>query len=210
MYGRIASLGILLLLWNTPLAAQAPASIGTVDALVGDCTVVRFGDSGANALAVGTALYEGDRIRTEAGSRLRLAFADGTVVQLGESTDLLLDWFLHAPEAGTQNVLLRASSGIFRVILELVLPRAAFEVQTTTAVASVRGTDWITEATADATAIVALEGQVAIRNLQPAIAGEVVLGPGEGTTVTADAPPTAPAVWGDARRNQFIERTTVP
>jgi hypothetical protein len=37
-----------------------------------------------------------------------------------------------------------------------------------------------------------------------------VLGPGEGTTVTADAPPTAPTVWGDARRNQFIERTTVP
>jgi hypothetical protein len=210
MYGRIASLGILLLLWSTPLAAQAPASIGTVEGLVGDCTVVRFGESGASALAVGAALYEGDRIRTEAGSRLRLAFADGTVVQLGESTDLLLDWFLHAPGAGTQNVLLRASSGIFRVILELVLPRAAFEVQTTTAVASVRGTDWITEATPDATAIVALEGQVAIRNLQPAIAGEVVLGPGEGSTVTADAPPTTPTVWGDARRNQFIERTTVP
>jgi ferric-dicitrate binding protein FerR (iron transport regulator) len=207
---RIASLGIVLLaLWSTPLPAQAP-SIGRVDALVGDCTVVRFGESGASALAVGTALHEGDRIRTEVGARLRLAFVDGTVVQLGERTDLVLDWFLHAPDVGTQNVLLRVSSGIFRVILELVLPRAAFEVQTTTAVASVRGTDWITEATADATAIVALEGQVAIRNIEPALVGEVVLGPGEGTTVTADAPPTAPTVWGDARRNQFIERTTVP
>ena len=147
MVGRIASLGILLLLWSTPAPAQAP-SIGTVDALVGDGSVVRFGESGARALAVGAPLYEGDRIRTDAGSRLRLAFADGTVVQLGESTDLVLDWFLHAPDAGTQNVLLRVSSGIFRVILELVLPRAAFEVQTTTAVASVRGTDWISEVTA--------------------------------------------------------------
>jgi len=210
MYGRIVSLGILLVLWSTPLAAQAPASIGRVDALVGDCTVVRFGESGASMLAVGAPLYEGDRIRTDAGSRLRLAFVDGTVVQLGESTDLALDWFLHAPDAGTQNVLLRVSSGIFRVILELVLPRAAFEVQTTTAVASVRGTDWISEVTPDATATVALEGQVAIRNIEPSLAGEVVLGPGEGTTVTADAPPTEPTVWGDARRNQFIERTTVP
>ena len=210
MVGRIASLGILLVLWSTPLAAQAPASIGRVDALVGEGTVVRFGETGARALAVGAALYEGDRIRTDAGSRLRLAFVDGTVVQLGESTDLALDWFLHAPDAGTQNVLLRVSSGIFRVILELVLPRAAFEVQTTTAVASVRGTDWISEVTPDATATVALEGQVAIRNIEPSLAGEVVLGPGEGTTVTADAPPTAPTVWGDARRNQFIERTTVP
>jgi hypothetical protein len=38
----------------------------------------------------------------------------------------------------------------------------------------------------------------------------VVLGPGEGATVNAGAPPTTPTVWGDARRNQFIERTTVP
>jgi hypothetical protein len=210
MYGRIASLGILLLvLWSGPAPAQAP-SIGTVDALTGDCTVVRFGQSSARALAVGASLYEGDRIRTDEGARLRLAFLDGTVVQLGESTDLTLDWFLHAPDAGTQNVLLRVSSGIFRVILELVLPRAAFEVQTTTAVASVRGTDWISEVTPDATATVTLEGQVALRNIEPALTGEVVLGPGEGTTVTADAPPTAPTVWGDARRNQFIERTTVP
>jgi len=212
MYGRIASLGILLLVLcstASPAQAQAPG-IGTVAALVGDCTVVRFGESDAGPLAVGSALHEGDRIRTGAGARLRLAFVDGTVVQLGERTDLVLDWFLHAPDAGTQNVLLRVSSGIFRVILELVLPRAAFEVQTTTAVASVRGTDWIAEATPEATAIVALEGQLAIRNIEPALAGEVVLGPGEGTTVTADAPPTAPTVWGDARRNQFIERTTVP
>ena len=212
MYPRIAlQVGILLLvLWSTPSPAQAPASIGRVDALVGDCTVVRFGGSAASALAVGAALYEGDRIRTGAGARLRVAFVDDTVVQLGESTDLALDWFLHAPDANTQNVLLRVSSGIFRVILELVLPRAAFEVQTATAVATVRGTDWITEATPEATATVALEGQVALRNVAPGIAGEVVLGPGEGTTVNAGAPPTAPTVWGDARRNQFIERTTVP
>ena len=149
MYGRIAQgLGLLLLvLWSPPLPAQAPAAIGTVEALVGDCSVTRFGGSGASALAIGAELYEGDRIRTAAGGRLRLAFVDGTVIQLGESTDLVLDWFLHAPQAGTQNVLLRVSSGIFRAIVGLVLPRAAFEVQTTTAVASVRGTEWISEVT---------------------------------------------------------------
>jgi hypothetical protein len=212
MYGRIArGVGFLLLvLWSPPLPAQAPVAIGTVEALVGDCTVARFGGSGAGALAIGSELYEGDRIRTAAGARLRLGFVDGTVIQLGESTDLVLDWFLHAPEAGTQNVLLRVSSGILRAIVELVLPRAAVEVHTTTAVASVRGTDWISEVTPAATATVALEGQVALRNIEPAIAGEVVLGPGEGTTVNVGAPPTAPTVWGDARRNQFIDRTTVP
>jgi hypothetical protein len=53
--GRIAlRFGVLLLvLWSTPAPAQAPASIGTVDALVGDCMVVRSGGIGASALGVG-------------------------------------------------------------------------------------------------------------------------------------------------------------
>lgn len=208
MYGRIALL-ILLALWSGPAPAQESRSIGRVDALLGDCTVVRFGESGARTLGVGAEVYEGDRVRTDAGARLKLLFVDGTVVQLGERTDLVLDWFLYAPGANSQSALLRVSAGIFRVILELMLPRAAFEVQTATAVASVRGTDWITEVTPEATAIVALDGRVAVRNIEP-VAGEVVLGPGEGTTVNAGAPPTPVSVWGDARRESFIERTRAP
>ena len=73
-----------------------------------------------------------------------------------------------------------------------------------------RGTDWIAEATADATAIVTLDGRVAVRNVRPGIVGEVVLGAGEGTTVEADEPPGAVSVWGEARKNSFIDRTTVP
>ena len=46
----------------------------------------------------------------------------------------------------------------------------------------------------DATAIVALEGRVAVRNVGPEIAGEVVLVPGEGTTVR----PGAAAAGADA------------
>jgi ferric-dicitrate binding protein FerR (iron transport regulator) len=211
MHGPIAlTFGVLLLvLWSTAAPAQAPASIGAVDALVGDCLVVRSGGFGASALGVGAELYEGDRVRTAAGARLKLRFVDGTVMQLGASTDLVLDRFQYAPDANTQNVLLRVSSGIFRVILELVLPRSAFEVQTATAVATVRGTDWITGASPEATAIVALAGRVAVRNIEP-LPGEVVLGPGEGTTVNESEPPTAVTVWGDTRRNQFIERTRVP
>jgi ferric-dicitrate binding protein FerR (iron transport regulator) len=209
MVGRAALL-LLLVLWAGPGQAQAPPAIGQVDALVGAGTIGRFGETGTSPLEVGTQLHEGDRIRTDAGARLRLTFADGTVVQLGESTDLTLDWFLYAPDAGTQSALLRVTSGIFRVILELVLPRAAFEVQTATAAATVRGTDWITEAGPANTAIVALEGQVAVRNIDPAIGGEVVLGPGEGTGVPAGAAPNPVTVWGDARRESFIERTTLP
>jgi hypothetical protein len=202
------ALFVLLVLWTGSALGQA--AIGEVGALVGDSTAVRFGTSAATPLALGSPVYEGDRIRTAAGARLELAFVDGTVVQLGERTDLVLDWFLYAPDADSQSALLRVSSGIFRVILELVLPNAAFEVQTATAAATVRGTDWITEAMSDSTAIVALEGRVAVRNVRPGIPGEVVLGPGEGTDVAAGAAPSGPVTWGDARRDAFIERTSIP
>jgi hypothetical protein len=164
----------------------------------------------ARPVEVGTVLYEGDRLSTAEGARLKLEFVDGSVVQLGAGTELALDWFLHAPEEQTQNVVLRASAGILRVIVQLVLPRSAYGVQTPTAAASVRGTDWILEATPGATAIVALAGAVAVRNVDDGVSGEVVLAPGEGVTVEAGAPPPAPAVWGDARRESFIARTTVP
>ena len=201
---------LLALLWADPLLAQGVRAIGSVSALVGDCVVSRFGGGAAQPLTVGTELYEGDSVRTADGARLKLEFIDGSVVQLGEGTELALDWFLYAPEEQTQNVLLRASAGIFRVIAKLVLPRSAFAVQTATAAASVRGTDWITEATPGATAIVVLDGQVGVQSDEPSVAGTVVLDPGEGTTVEAGLAPRPPSVWGDARRNSFIARTTIP
>jgi hypothetical protein len=201
---------LLLAAAAVPAAAQALRAIGTVGELVGDCVVSRAGGAPAQPLAVGSELYEGDRVRTADDARLRLEFVDGSVVQLGASTELALDWFLHAPDEQTENVVLRASAGILRVIAQLVLPRASYVVQTPTAAASVRGTDWIVEAAPEASAIVALEGRVAVRNVASAVPGEVVLGPGEGVTVTPGAPPPDPAVWGDARRESFIARTTVP
>ncbi len=210
MASRSRLAALMLLMPGGPARAQAVSAIGAVGELVGDCDVSRAGESAARPLAVGSELFEGDRVRTAEDARLRLEFVDGSVVQLGAGTELALDWFLHAPEQQTQNVVLRASAGIFRVIAQLVLPHAAYVVQTPTAAASVRGTDWIVEAAAGETAIVALAGQVAVRNVADAVPGEVVLGPGEGVTVAAGAPPPAPTVWGDARREAFIARTTVP
>ena len=200
----------MLVLWAEPLLAQGVRSIGSVSELVGRCLVSRNGETEARPLTLGAELYEGDSVRTSDGAKLKLEFIDGSVVQLGEGTDLALDWFLHAPEEQTQNVLLQASAGIFRVIAELLLPRSAFVVQTATAAASVRGTDWIVEAAPGATAIVVLDGQVAVRNVAAAVPGEVTLQPGEGTTVEAGLAPRPPSVWGDARRNSFIARTAVP
>ena len=208
--GAIPLALLVVLCFVAPARAQPPGAVGTVAALIGEALVVHHGETQARPLSEGAPVLEGDRIRTQAGARLRLVLEDGSVLQLGENTSLDLDWVLHAPARGTSNVLLELSSGIMRAIVDQLVPNALYQVVTHTAVTSVRGTEWIAEAMPAATAVVALDGAVAVRNRADAISGEVVLGPGEGTTVEAAAPPDPPAVWGDARRQSFIERTTVP
>jgi hypothetical protein len=192
-----------------PAGAQ-PAAVGTVEALVGTAVVTRRETGEAGPLTVGAELFEGDRIRTETGSRLRLALRDGSALTCGEATGLTLDQALYAPEQDSHSFLLRVSFGIARAVVELLVPRSSYEMHTNTAVIAVRGSEWIAEAQAGATAILSLEGEIAVRNVDPDVPGAVALGPGEGVTVQAGAPPPAPTVWGEARRNAFIERTTVP
>jgi hypothetical protein len=205
----VAVLCLALLGEGAPVRAQAPA-VGTVEALVGTAVVTRHETGEAGPLTVGAELFEGDRIRTETGARLRLTLRDGSVLTCGEATGLTLDRALYAPEQASRSYLVRVSFGIVRAVVELLASPSTFEMQTNTAVISVRGTEWIAEAQRAATAVVALEGEIDVRNVDPAVPGAVALGPGEGVTVEAGAPPPAPTVWGDARRNSFIERTSVP
>jgi hypothetical protein len=217
MTSTLKSAGLLLFaaLWVIgpgmigPAAAQR-VTAGTVEALIGTAVVTRYETRTAEALMVGAEVFEGDRIRTDVGGRLRLALRDGSILTCGEATGLTLSRALYAPEQDSRNFLVRASFGIVRAVVGLVASPSAFEVHTNTAAISVRGTEWIAEAQPDATPVVSLEGEVGVRNVDPSVPGAVTLGPGEGVTVTTDTPPPAPTVWGAARRNAFIERTTVP
>ncbi|HEX6111820.1 MAG TPA: FecR family protein [Geminicoccaceae bacterium] len=205
----IFALCIVALGGVAPAGAQ-PAPVGAVEALVGTAVVTRQETGEALPLTVGTELFEADRIRTHVGSRLRLRLHDGSVLTCGEATGLTLNQTLYAPARDSRSFLLRVSFGIVRSVVEILAPQSSYEMHTNTAVISVRGTEWIAEVQPAATAIVALDGAVAVRNVDPAVPGEVTLGPGEGVTVEAGTPPPAPTVWGDARRNSFIERTSVP
>jgi hypothetical protein len=207
---RAALALVVVVLWAGPGHGQAADAIGSVSALAGQAQVTSQGETQARPLALGAEVFEGDRIRTAADAKLRLRLEDGSMLTLGAATDLSLSRFHYAPEQAARNVLLEVPRGIIRVLVELLVAHSAFELQTNTALASVRGTDWIAEAMPDATAIVALDGQVAVRSDEAAIGGQVVLGSGDGTTVRAEQPPQASAPWGEARKSSFIERTALP
>lgn len=206
----IALLLILSPLFSQMAHAQAPRPVGTVAALIGQASVIRFGAASPAPLAAGMPLFEGDRVRTAEQGRVRIRLVDDSTLQLGEATSLTLGWVLHAPALESRSVVLSVSIGIIRAVVDTIFPRSSFEVETQTAITSVRGTEFIAEAEPDTTGVIALDGSVTVRNADPGIGGAVTLEPGEGTDVAADAPPTDPARWGEARRDDVIARTAMP
>lgn len=205
-YARRAALGPLALL--VPMLAASGGAVGEesaevarATAVVGDVTLQRGG--GERSVRVGTGLVVGDVVVTAGGARARLAFVDGSSVVLGGLSRLAVREYVPR-ERGVLGLL----GGILRATVGALGPDASFEIVTDTGVASVRGTEWIVDASPASTAVFVEQGRVAVTGTGPA-AGGVVLGSGEGTTVLAGAAPTPPARWAAARVADVRARTAL-
>jgi len=184
-------------------AAQAPASVGSVSRLVGAPTVVS-GTASAPA-AVGMEIREGDRVATGAGGRLEITAADGTTITVGEQTTVVITRFLAPRGRRRGSGLLDMIEGILRIRLPGSWDR--FDVTTGTAVASVRSTEWLVDATAANTGVFVIDGRVQVTG-QPRTAS-VTLAPGFGTDVAAGAAPIAPRLGGQPRIDAALARLAI-
>jgi hypothetical protein len=187
------------------------ARVGAVEDAVGRVvsstgTVAAVRGAGIVGLAPGDAIYPHDIVRTGPESRLLIIGSDGLRVVIGADTELAVHSYLvHGPSGGIE-VVLGLLQGIMRLIGgQSALPRS-IAVDTRTAVASVRSTEWLIESTERGTAVLSIEGQVTVVGLA---GGSVVLGPGEGTDVPPGGPPKPVATWGQTRRLDAIARTTI-
>jgi hypothetical protein len=89
-------------------------------------------DGARSALAAGMALAAGDTITTGAGARVKLHFADGSEVRLGENAKLRIDTVKIDAAAGTRTILLSLPLGLLRAAAAK-LPQStgsSFEIHT--------------------------------------------------------------------------------
>jgi hypothetical protein len=196
------TLQLLALVAAPPTVAQQDRAVGQVVERSGAVNVLRQGV--ARALAPGDAVLVADLVVTGAGSRVTIEFADRALLTVGPRTQVDISQYVVRPDEGLFRGVLSLISGIVRVAFFADDRDSALEVRTRTAVASVRSTEWIVDLTPAGTAVLAIDGQVAVRGLA---GGEVVLGPGEGTDVAPGAAPTAPARWGAPRVQDVLGRT---
>jgi hypothetical protein len=197
-------------LGSSAVLAQQPPSIGQVTALQGQATVQHAGNTQAMPLSVESPVYREDLIQTLAASKIKLVLLDGTELSLGEVSTMTLSKFVYTPQQRAHQGIINIARGIFRAVTRKVFPQTTFEVRTATAVAAVRGTQWLGEVTPEATAITVIEGEVAVAHAQARIGGAVVLMPGQGTDVEGQQPPTAPKLWAAERVSRLLQATTLP
>jgi hypothetical protein len=117
-------------------AAESVAA--TVLTLDGTATVEE--DGADKALALGQVLGPGDTVKTGENSSLHLALADGSSVALGPNTEMTLKQ-LGPGGDGSQSVL-QLLRGVLNAMVEKVTPGGKFEVESSNAVAAVKGTDF--------------------------------------------------------------------
>lgn len=195
---------VILCLFLMPAGATgAEPAIGRIVRLQGDVQVLRH--DRPTALAEGASLQVGDILRTGRNGKAELAGTGGLIVTIGEGSEVEVARYLAAAGGGHLDVVVRLFSGIVRLIGEPAAGMRRIDVETRTAVASVRSTDWLVERTEKGTGVFVREGGVEVTGIS---GGVTVLAPGEGTDVAFGARPTPAKAWGQARRDRALAATS--
>lgn len=161
----------------------------------------------ARTASPGLVVSRGDRVVTGADGRAEISGIDGTTIVIGPGSQVTITQY-SASASRARSVLLDLLQGIVRLIVTAAGPGYTVEVRTPTAVASVRSTEWIVDAAADNTGVLAIDGRVEV--VGQSGSNGVVLTAGQGTDVRRGATPTPAVPWGAARIQDVLSRTRSP
>jgi len=159
---------------------------GTVTAAIPSEDVVR--NSQTAPLKLQDAVIWNDLVRTQNTGRVRITLQDGSLLNVGARSEMRVT--KHDPQSQQTSIELQAGK-LRSQVQKISKQGGTFEVTTQTAVIGVVGTDFIVDSDRDRkrTTVWCIEGSVRVRNLDAAIAGVIMLGAGEMTTVALGMPP---------------------
>ena len=200
----IASLTVFA---GTPVVAGEP--VATITAIRGEADVLPHGRDERHAAKPGMPLHVRDVVDTGALGRIRIQFADGSRLSLGSGSTFRISRFRFDREAGTVDALLNVARGFFRSVTGSLSLRRRTRVRTATATIGIRGTDFMGEATATRTQAFVIDGAVIVSNSDPAVDGNVLLEPGEGTSVVSGQAPRPKGRWPQEKVERFRSLTNI-
>ncbi len=153
---------------GAPLRAEGVQA--TVMSASGEAQVT---DLGGQELPIkaGSLLYQGSRIRTQAGATVQLMLADGSKLHIGPNTDLTLTEMTKSGES-FGNVF-NLVKGLIKATVQKLTLGSKFELTTTHGVAAVKGTEYEAEADENGLDVRVKEGRVWLHDLKKELKEEI-------------------------------------
>ncbi len=190
-----------------PLSAASPSIV--VSAVRGMAEVIRK-TGVTTSLQNGDQLQPGDLLVTGKGARLRILFADQTIVSVGENSRVELNDYLWSESTASGHFDITVNEGFFRIIggkLTKVNPQA-FRTRSPAATIGIRGSAFAGRVAGGGLEIFLLSGKgVDVGNRQGSVP---LLLPGMGTTVASSTEkPATPLPMRQAEMQRILAGSAV-
>lgn len=202
----VSSLRWLAILLSLVGAAHAQ-EVGTVAAIDGSAEIGRSGTWSAATL--GAAIEQGDALRTGRPGRVRVVFQDDSVINLGDDSHLIVDEQVFNPARGEGQSVIRLLAGkVSALVSDYYANKGShYQVETVTAVAGVRGTDFVVkyDPRDEVTEIVGVSGRVEVHSANDLTGQGVFITAREITSIPQGELPTAPRRVSERLFRQYIE-----
>lgn len=182
-----------------PVLAYAEAPVGQVVFVKGAATIQHV-STAANPAKFGADVFQMDTLETGDGE-IKVLFADKTMLILGAKSKVLITEHVYNPKAGVRKSLFSIVKGTIRTIVDqaVKLKENDVRLQTTTAVAGIRGTDAGVRAQMQSARFVCFDGAFeAFAKSNPA--GAVMVRTGEWTDISGPTPTRPAAITPDMMR----------
>jgi hypothetical protein len=140
MVVRFASVLALLIAISVPVSAEEPAAAGRVKTVTGEAFVVRGGK--AIPAKPGDSVFASDSLRTGTDGSIGVTLKDATRLSLGPASELRLERFSYAPEAGGLAMVIKFVRGAATYVSGRIAKQDpdAVRLEVPAAIVGVRGT----------------------------------------------------------------------
>lgn len=137
-----------------------------VEVITDTATVVSTQGTTAK-LYTGDEVAVGSNIKTDAKGIVIVHFSDGSFAKLDSNSSITITEASYEDSSGTSNVHVTLNTGtLWSKVLDLVGINSSWQVETSNAVATVRGTSFMTSITKGKTKVVGIENKVAVTPLR--------------------------------------------
>lgn len=201
-----------LIISSVSLSAES-TSYGLLMIVKGQVTVSNVNAQNL-ALKVGSKVFPEDTIITGKDSRAKIVMSDRNIINVMPDSKLRIDKYIST--AKEKNVSINLLQGKIRNNVEVKYDGAKdkFEVRTPTAIAGVRGTQFVTkyDAKTSTTEIATLHGKVQFQGFDPAtnkLTEPVIVRRGEKSDSVGSQPPAPPIKMSPAESKQLQQETAV-